>query len=128
MNIIPSALNDTDELSVFLQPHSKYSWLHGIRVQKYKDASDALLQEAFKEVDNTHRRSILLGLSKLTHLASNTQENYSIDHSRYLNDYQKIHDPENTVPQPPSYYINGAIQRGDFIDAIELFTHTTEVC
>ena len=119
--------NSVDTLSEFLVPHPKYSWIQSIRTGAWGSASTALLQEAFVETDSVSRRSVLLGLSKLANLASNAHPDYTIDHARYLNDYQQIKDPSNPIPQDPNSFIDKHLKAGEFVDAMELYSHTTLV-
>lgn len=135
--VIPSSsVNGKNALSNFLEPHSDLSWIQGFRVDDFFDSSIALLQEAHKEDSNIDRRATLLGLSKLSLLASDDNDfrenqrthDLSIDHARYLNDYQRINDPNEKIPQHPNYFIEKAINNDNFVEAFEICIQTQMVC
>jgi hypothetical protein len=114
-----------DQLSLFLQPHPRYAWIHSIRMKKWETASNALLQDSFRETDSIQRRSTLLGLSKLAKLAGNSKDTLQIDHARFLNDYQKVHEPDNDVPNSSEYFIEEALSERDYEEALNILTHTS---
>ena len=125
LQLVPKpVLQGGDQLTDFLKPHPKYAWLHSIRTNDWTSAFGALSQEAFGETHHVQRRSILLGLAKLANLASGQPEDQVIDHARYLNDYQKIHAPGDSVPRDATHFIHHALQERDYERAMEVYSHT----